>query len=133
MSNKSVNAKEFVVDVAGVSYFVKLLAPDKFEECNVRDVMGFTDYSTRTICVCDFTQEEREPDAMQHQQFIVNNTIKHELVHAFLFETGHAAYSEDEVLVDCIAVTLEKIINMCTQADAINKELLTIPSAKLAA
>lgn len=39
------------------------------------------------------------------------NILKHEIVHAFFFESGlDLKYSDDEVLVDWIALQIEKII-----------------------
>ena len=39
----------------------------------------------------------------------LREVIRHELVHAFLYESGLECYNEDEVLVDWIARQLDKI------------------------
>ena len=40
---------------------------------------------------------------------VINKTIRHELFHAIFHEAGLDEYSEDETLVDCLAILYPKI------------------------
>ena len=41
-------------------------------------------------------------------------TMRHEIIHAFLHEAGLDCYSEDEILVDALAVLIPKIM-LCSK------------------
>lgn len=44
-------------------------------------------------------------------------TMRHEIIHAFLHEAGLDCYSEDEILVDALAVLIPKIMLCCKLAE----------------
>ena len=51
-----------------------------------------------------------------------NKVIRHELIHAFLFESGLAENSEwgqDETLVDWMAIQIPKIVNAMKEVGAL--------------
>lgn len=55
--------------------------------------------------------DEAQPDRMTYENLDAFNrkVLRHEVIHAFLGESGLKQYMEDEVLVDWIAVQFPKI------------------------
>ena len=90
MENKTVN-------ILGQNYIVKFetTRTDKtLKECD-----GECRWYEKEIIIDD----ELEPT--NHK----NHVIKHEIIHAFLAESGLKEYREDELIVDWIAWNIEKI------------------------
>lgn len=114
------STKRISVVVAGVPYSIQLVPDGTIPYIGNDTNEGLCDYSVKEITVHDVTQESREGDDMKNLEFIRNNNIKHELVHAFLFETGNSEYASDEKLVELIALSIEKLHTLCEDADAIN-------------
>lgn len=55
-------------------------------------------------------QDMLEPDAsMTAKSECWNETLRHELIHAFFFESGLTEYGGDEILVDFIAQQFPKL------------------------
>lgn len=55
-------------------------------------------------------QDMLEPDAsMAAKAASLNETLRHEIMHAFFFESGLVEYSNDETLVDFIAQQFPKL------------------------
>ena len=48
-----------------------------------------------------------------------NETLRHELIHAFFFEAGLADYCSDETLVDFIAQQFPKLQKLFTEAGCV--------------
>lgn len=67
---------------------------------------GYCDPTSKTIVVVD----EYEPDINNVADLSVydKKVLRHELIHAFLFESGLHDYSSDENIVDWIAAQFEK-------------------------
>lgn len=114
------NIKRKSVIVAGVPYSIQLVPEGTYPIIGNDSNEGICDYTVKEILVHDATMEAREGDDMKNLEFITNNTVKHELVHAFLFETGNSDYAADEKLVELIALSIEKLHKLCADADAIN-------------
>lgn len=61
------------------------------------------------------TQDMLEPDAsMSSKVKSQNETLRHELIHAFFFEAGLADYCSDETLVNFIAQQFPKLQKIFT-------------------
>lgn len=62
---------------------------------------------------------EFEGDGAQEQTYLQNHTIRHEIVHAYLDESGLRAYSDDETLVDWIATMIERMYETMAEVRAV--------------
>lgn len=101
------------VSVLGTTYTIRIVDPEKCIDCD-----GWCDFSTKEVFVKDF---EPDPEAMKDLAYYTAKVIRHELIHAMLYESGHhcnCAWATDESLVDYIALMFPKMAGMFTQADS---------------
>lgn len=89
--------KQKQINILGESYIVKFenTRTDKV----LKDCDGECRYYPKEIIIDD------ELELEEHK----NHVIKHEIVHAFLRESGLGKYSEDELIVDWFAWNIGKI------------------------
>lgn len=115
--------KEKTLSILGAEYKLKdevSVADDAYlEKCN-----GYCDYTTRTIVICERTDDTE----IKGWEYFHKTVIRHEIVHAFLFESGldnnsvwgiQANESHPEQLVEWIAVQFPKMFKVFEAADAI--------------
>jgi len=83
------------------------------EEPRLDGVNGFTDWTTRTICL-----EKNTQGNLGSMETYMNKVIRHEVVHAFMFESGlgdsfeHKDYGQEETIVDWFAFQMGNIMNV---------------------
>ena len=94
------------VDVLGVEYTIK--ESNKVEDMNLEDCDGYCDHSTKTIVIDTFKDS---PHSLKDLEAYKKQVIRHELVHAFLFESGLGccSWAKDEEIVDWVAAQFPKI------------------------
>lgn len=113
--------KEMQLNILGSTWTVKSKTAE--EDDRLKDgACGLTDASCRTIVLLDADPEEYtifDPVAE------LQRTLRHEIIHAFLFESGlwcNSADSENwamnEEMVDWFAIQLPKIEECCILACA---------------
>lgn len=112
--------KEIDVSVMGVAW--TLVSRKKTEDDRLEEVSGYTDPSKRLIVLLD-AQPDRWSLGDMHQD--LQATIRHELIHAFLYECGlwtdslecdHWAMNEE--MVDWFAMKLPAIAQACRAVNA---------------
>lgn len=88
------------VNVLGVDYSIRY--SDKVQDKELEGLCGYCDLPEKVI-VIDATQDED----------IIECTIRHELIHTFLYESGldASSWARDEEIVDWIAIQFPKIQN----------------------
>lgn len=99
------------VEILGAMWTVKTATEE--EEPRLRETDGFTDWTTHLICVSDVPDncDCNLDDPLEY----VKKVIRHEVVHAFMFESGlaeswkHDYLGQEEMTVDWIAIQLPKI------------------------
>ena len=99
------------IDILGSSWII-LVEKDnpEFEDCD-----GYIDYSTRTIHIeCMQNNKELQEDLIA----VEKKTVRHEIIHAFLYESGLDAnscecsdtgWAHNEEMIDWIALQFYKI------------------------
>lgn len=106
--------REKKIDILGTPY--QLIVCSKEEDSKLHDADGYTDHTTKKCFVEDMKPDNQSLGDLKEYQNIV---IRHELTHAFLFESGMAAYSYDEKLVDWIAFQFKKLQKAFEEAGAL--------------
>lgn len=115
------------VNVLGTKYriVVKKYSDDKYFEKN--DAAGYCSAITKEIGICDMTtfkdwEDEPKEDCQEQQKLV----LRHEIVHAFLNESGLSSNSNDvtawarnEEMVDWIALQGQKIYKAWQEAGAL--------------
>lgn len=81
---------------------------------------GYIDTSTKTIYITAF--DEKIPDQKENLKEVFNRILRHEIVHAFLYESGldvSAYWSQNEEMIDWIALQLPKLFKALMEVEAI--------------
>lgn len=101
-----------VVNILGTDYKI-MFVPIDSKELNAKDADGYTDTTVKEIVVGIF-----EPDdtTVKDLSFCQRSIIRHEIVHAFLYESGlnvnseyNGAWAVNEEVVDWIALQHNKL------------------------
>lgn len=107
-----------VVHILGVPYKILIIEDDDY--CSDRDADGWCDTSAKEIIVFNFKQSwESKRDLVEYQAKV----IRHEIVHAFLYESGldvnslsGGAWAKNEEMVDWIAIQTPKLLKAFQEA-----------------
>ena len=99
------------VNILGSEWTVR--SATEAEEPRLDGVNGFTDWTTRTICL-----EKNTIGNIGSIETYMKQVIRHEVVHAFMFESGlgdafeHKDYGQEETIVDWFAFQMGNIMNV---------------------
>ena len=102
--NKYPEGMEF--DVLGTIY---TLHYDE-QECESQNCQGLCELYTKKIVIS--LKGFGEPTAFDKVENYYKKVIRHELTHAFFFESGLTDYGGDETLVDALAVQMPKMAKL---------------------
>jgi hypothetical protein len=102
------------VNVLGTKYTIqeKLLA----EEPALKNCDGFCDFYSKGIVHAKFIKSET---SSQDVEAVRKKVIRHELIHAFLYESGltyESDWASNEEMIDFFAIQLPKIIKTFEKA-----------------
>lgn len=104
------------LNILGTEYKFKIISEN--EEPRLKNNWGFTDYHTKEIYVRDDIEKETEESCKNLKEF-KNKVIRHEIVHAFLYESGLCensydihAWATNEEMVDWFAMQSPKIFTL---------------------
>lgn len=108
------------IDVLGTEYEIILAGPGENEYLDKRNADGYTDPSIRRIVVRDNAKKHRKITDQADLTVCQETTLRHEIIHAFLFESGLGCECQwhDEEAVDWVARMLPRLVNACVEAGA---------------
>ena len=107
------------VDVLGTKYTIKRVNFNQDEYMTKMQFGGYCDNGTKTIVILNL---KTTPDWKNEDEHIIrqqeNTTIRHELIHAFLNESGlgynsfpaEQAWAKNEEMVDWFAIQMPKLL-----------------------
>ncbi|MCZ9313169.1 MAG: hypothetical protein O0V67_07305 [Methanocorpusculum sp.] len=104
------------VDVLGTKY--EIIESDRISDNNLDNNDGYCDFSTKKIVIDTF---KNTPGSMEDLEKYRRQVIRHELIHAFLFESGldASSWGKNEEIVDWIAIQFLKLFDAFEKADAL--------------
>ena len=104
------------VDVLGTKYSIEQSCEAK--DINLKEYDGYCDHSVKSIVINTFNSC---PGSMQNLEEYKKQVIRHELVHAFLFESGldGNSWANNEEIVDWIACQFPKLMKAFTDVGAL--------------
>lgn len=94
------------VNVLGAEYTINRNVK-KEDDDNLEDNDGYVDFQTKEIIIQEMP--EYTPGLTKDIKSYEKSVIRHELVHAFLYESGLADYATDERIVDWLALQFPKM------------------------
>ena len=106
------------INVLGTDYAIKVIDPEQDEKLKFQ-MDGYTDTSIK-VCVID-NMHEKSIKSKENLYEYRKSVIRHELIHAFLFESGldAASWAPNEEMVDWIALQFPKMLKAFKEADAL--------------
>ena len=104
------------VNVLGTKYTIK--ESNKVADQNLEYNDGYCDHSIKTILIDTF---KGSPGSLKDLESYKKQVIRHELIHAFLFESGldGRSWAKNEEIVDWIACQFPKLQDAFAQCNAI--------------
>lgn len=106
----------FSIDILGSDYKVSF---HDTTDPRLETADGYCDWTTRDIVVrSDWAEDVHNMKDLNEYQMKV---LKHELIHAFLIESGLAenSWGTNEEIVDWIALQFDKIVNVFDRIEAV--------------
>lgn len=108
------------INVLGEEYALSVCDSDK--DIRLLEEGGLCDETTKEIVVNSYENREEQLTDKRNLSVQVKKTIRHEIIHAFLFESGLAEnsnWAQNEEMVDFFAIQFPKILKALEQADAL--------------
>lgn len=114
-----------IVNILGTDYKIIVKKYDEEEAFERRSIDGYCDGYTKQIVVCDMaTYKGWEHETKETIEQCQKATLRHEIVHAFLNESGlmdstfayDGGWSKNEEMVDWIALQSPKMYKAFEQA-----------------
>ena len=103
------------VNVLGTEYTIAFGTYKEFPALEHMD--GYTDTSIHLIVVDDMSLADGDVDAKKDLESYKKSTLRHEITHAFLYESGLAGnsthcdcWAQNEEMVDWIAIQFPKML-----------------------
>ena len=109
-----------IVTILGKEYVITRCSGSS--DPRMKDSDGFCDDTTREICAETFERYAGRPNAKKDLREYSKKVLRHEIIHAFLCESGLAecsAWAQDEEAVDWFARQGPKIIQAWKEAGAL--------------
>lgn len=109
------------VNILGVQYTIEHI--NRFDDKTLRsgEADGYCDSSTKRIVL----RIEDEQDNIDDYSVYLKKLTRHEIIHAFLFESGlgsnfeHPKYGHEETIVDWIAYQFPKMLEVFKEVDCL--------------
>ena len=123
MRKEDISDDGFILPVLGTDYIVQSWSNKDHEEFFV-DKCGLCDGPAHKITIENLF-EEHDPENTSNADEFMNQTLRHELVHAFFFENGLAGECQtanNEMFVDWLALQAPKLMKLFLQAKAFSEE-----------
>lgn len=111
------------IDVLGTEYTIERRDPYKDDCLYEVEADGYCDDSAKLICIAD--DDVHKPGRKSDMDYVRRKQVRHELVHAFLFESGLAEcsqWAQNEEIVDWIAMQGQKLYKAWREAGALDDD-----------
>lgn len=109
-----------IVDILGRRYAVSVA--NENEEKRLTDCDGFCDETTAEIFAEDYGEKALDLRSKANLSVQTKKVLRHEIVHAFLFESGlaeNSTWAQNEEIVDWFAIQGLKIYKAWNEVGAI--------------
>lgn len=116
------------ISVLGTEYTLITKKYDEEPLFSEKGICGWCSHAGRALVVCDFrTHPEFKNETDAVYDITRKETVRHELIHAFLYESGLAdssfnqscGWAKNEEMVDWLAMQMPKIVAAMKEADCL--------------
>lgn len=108
------------INVLGSEYTLSVCCED--EDSRLAGCDGFCDATSKELVADSYSKHVGDQTCKENLQVQIRKNKRHEIIHAFLFESGLAENSEwaqNEEMVDFFAIQFPKLMEAFKNADAI--------------
>lgn len=108
------------INVLGTEYTMTVCSES--EDARLIGFDGLTDETAKELLVENYDAHRAEPNCKKDLRVQCKKVKRHEIIHAFLFESGLAENSEwaqNEEMVDFFAIQFPKLLKAFEEADAL--------------
>ena len=108
------------INILGTEYKLTVCSED--EDLRLNGMDGLTDETTKELLIESYEKNKDDPNCKQNLQVQINKVKRHEIIHAFLFESGlaeNSAWAQNEEMVDFFAIQFPKLLKAFETAGAL--------------
>lgn len=108
------------INVLGTEYTLTVCSEN--EDLRLNGFDGITDETTKELLVESYEKDRGDPNCKKNLQVQINKVKRHEIIHAFLFESGlaeNSAWAQNEEMIDFFAIQFPKLLEAFKAADAL--------------
>lgn len=99
-----------IIEVLGTKYKFNIVKDEDFPKSAEGSDGGLTKYYDKEIVINGSAKEESIED--------YKRIIRHEIIHAFFFESGLPEYTQNEQLVDFLAYQIPKMVRIFEKVES---------------
>ena len=108
------------IDILGTEY--TLIVSQESEEPRLKECDGLCDETIKQLLVDSYSECRDDPTCKKNLAVQIRKNKRHEIIHAFLFESGlaeNSGWAQNEEMVDFFAIQFPKLLKAFEQADAL--------------
>ena len=108
------------VNILGTEY--QILVQNKKENPKLEDANGLCEHYSKKIILDDFEDAKEDVLCVENLEEFEKKVLRHEIIHAFLGESGLRAsseWAENEEMVDFFAIQFPKILKVFEKVGAL--------------
>lgn len=110
------------IDILGTPYNIKFCTDKEYPKLDVQNADGLAELYSKEIIIR--TGYEDDPGTFNNITEYREKVLRHELFHTIFHECGLDKYSDDEELVNFLALQYYKIVAIMDKAKEIHKEVI---------
>ena len=107
------------INILGAAYMLTITS--KSQDVRLKDVDGICDETVKELLVDNYAGSEDDPTCKKNLAVQIRKNKRHEIIHAFLFESGlaeNSSWAQNEEMVDFFAIQFPKLVEAFKAADA---------------
>ena len=110
------------IDILGTPYNIKFQTDEENNKLKAANADGYAELYSKELIIR--TGYEDSPTAYKDIVKYREKVLRHEVIHAFFHECGLSDYTDDEKLVDFLALQFPKLVEIIKQAQDIHEEIM---------
>lgn len=107
------------INILGAAYLLTITS--KSQDGRLKDADGICDETVKELLVDSYADFEDDPTCKKNLAVQIRKNKRHEIIHAFLFESGlaeNSSWAQNEEMVDFFAIQFPKLVEAFKEADA---------------
>lgn len=110
------------IDILGTPYNIKFQTPQENPKLDIADANGLAELYSKELIIR--TGYEDDPNSFNNVTEFREKVMRHEVIHAFFHECGLDIYSDDETLVNFLALQFPKLEAVMHKVHELHTEVI---------